>query len=290
VSPNHPDEDFKKSAFVPCGPTQEQSTGWVPPRGHEHGALVERVAGATIVKLMIETKSVPGHALREAADAKAKEIEAATGRKPGKKETRDIMDELLLSMLPKAFAKRSTVTGWITLDGFLILDTASQSRADAFISELFKTTDGLTVSPLQTTTAPQAAMTQWMLAETADEWPNNLNVERECVLKSQGEDAAIVKFTKHHLSNPDVRKHVTEGKLPTELALSWDGRIAFVLTDALRLKKVQYLDGVMDESGTDKMEDRFDADVTLATGLLGTLLDDLIYALGGEMDQEGGAA
>jgi recombination associated protein RdgC len=46
VSPNHPDEDFKKSAFVPCGPTQEQSTGWVPPRGHEHGALVGRVVGA----------------------------------------------------------------------------------------------------------------------------------------------------------------------------------------------------------------------------------------------------
>jgi recombination associated protein RdgC len=47
----------------------------------------------------------------------------------------------------------------------------------------------------------------------------------------------------------------------------------------------------MDESGTDKNEDRFDADVTLATGLLGPLLDDLIYALGGEFaDSEGGAA
>jgi recombination associated protein RdgC len=50
----------------------------------------------------------------------------------------------------------------------------------------------------------------------------------------------------------------------------------------LQLKKVQFLDGVMDESGTDKKEDRFDSDVVLATGLLGPLLDSLIEALGGE--------
>ncbi len=39
----------------------------------------------------------------------------------------------------------------------------------------------------------------------------------------------------------------------------------------------------MDESGTDKNEDRFDADVALSTGLLGPLIDSLIDALGGEM-------
>jgi len=47
---------------------------------------------------------------------------------------------------------------------------------------------------------------------------------------------------------------------------------------------VQFLDGVMDESGTDKNEDRFDGDVALSTGLLGPLLDSLIEALGGEME------
>lgn len=40
----------------------------------------------------------------------------------------------------------------------------------------------------------------------------------------------------------------------------------------------------MDESGTDKKEDRFDADVALSTGLLGPLIDSLIDALGGEME------
>jgi len=148
---------------------------------------------------------------------------------------------------------------------------------------------GLSVSLIQTVTSPQAAMTQWLLAPTPDEWPSDLTVERETVLKSTGEDAASVRFTRHHLANDDVRKHVLEGKLPTQLALSWDGRVAFVLTDTLQLKKVQYLDGVMDESG-DKNEDRFDADVALSTGLLGPLIDSLIEALGGEMELGAAAA
>jgi recombination associated protein RdgC len=166
----------------------------------------------------------------------------------------------------------------------LVLNAGSQGKADEVMSALMNVLAGLSVSLIQTVTSPQAAMTQWLLAPTEDEWPADLTVERETVLKSTGEDAASVRFTRHHLANDDVRKHVMEGKLPTQLALSWDGRVAFVLTETLQLKKVQFLDGVMDESGTDKNEDRFDGDVALSTGLLGPLLDSLIEALGGEME------
>ncbi len=36
--------------------------------------------------------------------------------------------------------------------------------------------------------------------------------------------------------------------------------------------------------GTDKDEDRFDSDVALATGLLSPLLEQLVEALGGELE------
>ncbi len=270
--------------FVECGASQEKSVGWIPPRGQAHGPLVESVAGQWIMKLMVESKAVPGNVVRRKADERIAEIEAATGRKPGKKEKRDLMDDILLSLLPQAFARQSTVTVWMDLDNRrLVLNAGSQGKADEVMSALMNVMAGLSVSLIQTLTSPQAAMTQWLLAATPDEWPGDLTVERETVLKSTGEDAASVRFTRHHLANDDVRKHVLEGKLPTQLALSWDGRVAFVLTETLQLKKVQYLDGVMDDSGTDKNEDRFDADVALATGLLGPLIDSLIEALGGEM-------
>ena len=59
--------------------------------------------------------------------------------------------------------------------------------------------------------------------------------------------------------------------------------MAFVLTETLQLKKLRFLDGVMDSSGHDKDEDRFDADVALSTGLLSPMLGCLIEALGGEL-------
>lgn len=275
---------LEPAQFVECGASQEKSVGWIPPRGEAYGQLVESVGGQWIVKLMIESKAVPGNVVRRKADERIAEIEAATGRKPGKKEKRDLMDDVLLSLLPQAFARQSTVVVWMDLENRrLVLNAGSQGKADEVMSALMNVLAGLSVSLIQTVTSPQAAMTQWLLAPTEDEWPADLTVERETVLKSTGEDAASVRFTRHHLANDDVRKHVMEGKLPTQLALSWDGRVAFVLTETLQLKKVQFLDGVMDESGTDKNEDRFDGDVALSTGLLGPLLDSLIEALGGEM-------
>ena len=275
---------LEPAQFVECGASQDKSIGWIPPRGEAYGPLIESVGGQWIVKLMIESKAVPGNVVRRKADERIAEIEAATGRKPGKKEKREIMDDALMSLLPQAFARQSTVVVWMDLENRrLVLNSGSQGKADEVISALMNVLGGLSVSLIQTVTSPQAAMTQWLLAPSEDEWPADLTVERETVLKS-GEDAASVRFTRHHLANDDVRKHVMEGKLPTQLALSWDGRVAFVLTDTLQLKKVQFLDGVMDESGTDKNEDRFDGDVALSTGLLGPLLDSLIEALGGEME------
>lgn len=282
---------LEPAQFVECGASQEKSVGWIPPRGEAYGPLVESVGGQWIMKLMIESKAVPGNVVRRKLDERVSEIEAATGRKPGKKEKRDLQDDILLSLLPQAFARQSTVIVWMDLENRrLVLNSGSQGKADEVMSALMNVLAGLSVTLIQTVTSPQAAMTQWLLAPTEDEWPADLTVERETVLKSTGEDAASVRFTRHHLANDDVRKHVLEGKLPTQLALSWDGRVAFVLTETLQLKKVQFLDGVMDESGTDKNEDRFDADVALSTGLLGPVIDSLIEALGGEMEIGAGQA
>jgi recombination associated protein RdgC len=71
--------------------------------------------------------------------------------------------------------------------------------------------------------------------------------------------------------------------LPTQLALSWDGRVSFNLTELLQLKKVKFLDGDPDAALPETAEERFDADIALATGMLAPLLDALIEVLGGEL-------
>lgn len=280
------EEALAREPFAECGATQQKSSGWVPPRGQDHGALVEVVDGQWIARLAIETKAVPGEAVRRRAQAVIDEIERSSGRKPGRKETRDIRDDALLALLPQAFPRRSQVTLWLDpRRRLLLLDAASPGKADEVISSLVRVAGGgFAIALLQTRQTPQAAMAAWLLARSADELPEAFHVERDCELKGSGEQPAVVRFSRHDLATEEVRRHVSEGKLPTRLALSWQGRVGFTLTQALELRKIAYLEGVFEDAPSDGEEDRFDADVALATGELGQLIDDLVETLGGELE------
>ena len=268
--------------FRPCGATQDKSVGWVEPRGEAHGPLVESVAGQRILKLMIESKSVPGEKVRKKAQEEADHIEATTGRKPGKKEMKALREDALLALLPQAFERQVAVLVWIDFEnGWICTDASSQGKLDEVVTALVRAFDGLVITLLQTTVTPATAMTQWLLATDPEDWPKGIAIERECELKSHDEEKSVVKFNRHNLSIDAVRQHITEGKLPTRVALSWEGRIGFVFTESLHLKKINFLEGVFD-GRPDEGESGFDADVALATGELQKLLPELVAALGGE--------
>lgn len=276
------EEALAAMPFEPCGATQDQSMGWVPPRGQAHGALVELVGGHRILRFQIETKAVPGSVIKRHLDERVAQIEAQEGRKPGRKESRELRDEIVQELLPMAFAKTASVMVWMDLQaGRLILDTSSQARADAVITALVKGLDGLQLSPLNTQMSPQAAMTAW-LSGSADDWPAHFAPGREVELKSADELKSVVKFTRHHLDEEQMRLHISQGKLPTKLALDWDGRVSFVLTESTVLSKIAFLDGVFEDNASAEDEGGFDADVAIATGELSALINDLTAALGGE--------
>lgn len=264
--------------FNPCGPTQEESSGWAPPCNQEHAALVESIAGARILKFQIERKAVPGPVVKRRLEERVAEIEAKEGRKPGRRESRELRDEIVQQLLPMAFARTITVLVWFDpAHARLVLDCASQASADLVITALVRALPGLRVAPLDTQVSPLAAMTQW-LTGTADDWPARLAPGREVELKSGDEMNSVIKFTRHHLDDEEMRRHIKQGKLPTKLALDWDGRVSFVLTEGGQLRKLAFLDGVFAADH----EGGFDADIAISTGELSALITDLTAALGGE--------
>lgn len=277
------EEALAKMPFEPCGPTQEKAMGWVPPRGNQHGALVELVGGHRILRFVIESKGVPGSVVKRHLEERVAQIEAKEGRKPGRKESRDLRDEIVHDLLPMAFAKTSTVMVWLDLQaGRLVLDTSSQGKADEIITALVKGLDGLQLSPFNTQVSPQAAMTAW-LTGSADDWPAHFAPGQEVELKSADEMKSVVKFTRHHLDDEQMRLHISQGKLPTKLALDWEGRVLFVLSESTVLSKVAFLDGVFEDNASAEDNGGFDADAAIATGELGALITDLTTALGGEL-------
>jgi recombination associated protein RdgC len=270
--------------FVECGASQEKSVGWVAPRGEAHGALVEVVGGQWLLKLMVEVKVVPGSVVKRRVQEQVEQITATTGRKPGKKETRELRDDARNALLPMAFAKQGTVQVWIDPQaGLLLLDAGSQARADEVMTCLVKAVDGLAVQLINTQTSPGAAMSGWLSSREA---PAGFSVDRECELKAADESKAVVRYTRHALDTEEVSQHIAMGKVPTRLALTWDDRVSFVLTEVLQLKKIAFLDVVFEgapASPGDGKDDNFDADAAIATGELAKLIPDLLEALGGEM-------
>ncbi|WP_394755293.1 recombination-associated protein RdgC [Rhodoferax sp.] len=274
------EEGLVSDRFIECGASQEKSVGWIEPRGEAHGPLLEAVNGQLILKLMVETRALPGSVVTRKVKERVAQIEASTGRKPGKKETRDLKDDIRLELLPLAFTKQATVLVWIDPQArWLVIDASSQARADEVVTMLVKSLPGLAVTLLNTQVSPTAAMSEWLLSQ---EPPTGFTVDRECELKAADESKAVVRYARHPLDTEEVKQHVAGGKLPTRLALTWDSRVSFVLTEGLQLKKLTFLEVVFEGTAAGK-DDGFDADTAIATGELRKLLPDLLEALGGEV-------
>lgn len=275
------------AAFVECGPTQPASAGWAAPRGVAHAPLLEVVSGQWLLRLMTEQRVLPSAVVKRRTEERAVQIELATGRKPGKKQMKELKDEVVLDLLPLAFTKQAAINVWLSpAQRLLMIDASSAAKADAVVTHLVKALDGLAVTPLHTVQSATAAMSEWL---ATGEPPAAFSVDRECQLKSADEMKSVVRYARHALDIEEVRQHIATGKVPTQLALTWRGRVSLLLTDTMQVKKLAFLDGVFEGAKPGK-DEAFDADSAIATGELGQLIPDLIDALGGEHEIGTGSA
>lgn len=276
------EEALQSQRFMPCGASQEKSVGWAPPRGEEHGPLIESVDGQWLLEFMIEAKTLPGSVVRRKLQERLAHIEATEGRKPGKKEQKELKEDIARELLPMAFSRHARITVWIDRDHRrLVVNASNAARADEVVSSLVQALSGFGVNLIHTQMEPAAAMSGWLHSQ---EPPAEFSIDRECELKATDESKAVVRYAKHALDIDEVRQHIENGKRATRLAMTWDDRISFELTEGMQLRKLVFLEGTDQASPGDKKEDDFDADVAIATGELSGLLPALIDALGGEQE------
>lgn len=285
------EERLAAGRFAECAATQIESAGWVEPRGERHGALAESIGGHWMLALCTESKAVPGAVVRRQLEEQLLKIEAETGRRPKGKQAKELKEQIVHTLLPRAFAKRASIPVWIDVAGRLVvIGAASTKKADAVVTRLVELLGGgIVMRPLQTELSPATAMSAWLSDKQA---PAGFSIDRDCELKQPDSEKAAVRYARHTLDIDEVAEHIAQGKLPTQLAMTWSSRVSFVLTETMTLKKVKLLDVVLEGAGsTGNREDKgFDADVAITTGELGPLIVDLVGALGGELQRGTGAA
>lgn len=269
--------------FSPVGSQDVSRTGWVSPLVDDSDMLVHNAGGQLLLKIRKEEKILPSAVIAKGVAEKVAKLEAEQSRKLKKTERDSIKDEVLHSLLPRAFTKDSFTQIWIdTKNSRIIVDAASASKAEDALALLRKTLGSLQVVPLTLESPIELTLTEWV---RAGDLPAGFALGDQATLKDLLEDGGVLKSQKQDLVSDEIATHIAAGKLVTELALDWQERIQFTLTDAAAIKRIRFSDVLTQQNNDIDREDvaqRADADWLLMTGELSALIGDLVAALGGE--------
>ncbi|MCR9105461.1 MAG: recombination-associated protein RdgC [Gammaproteobacteria bacterium] len=269
--------------FEPCAKSQSQSMGWVPPLGEPAQELVHAAAGRFLLKLKREDKLLPSTVVREQLDEKVQAIEAEQGRKVYRKERLNMKDEIVQDCLPRAFSRSSHTYAYIdTRANWIFVDTVSAARAEELLNLLRDAIGTFPVLLPQVKDAPMVSMTHWLLHRSV---PEDVELGTECELREPGEEGGIVRCRGVDLLSEEVETHLHAGKQVARLAISWDERVALVLSEDLCLRRLKFAEELMKENEDIPEADhaaRLDADFALMSDAVTSLQERVLALFGGE--------
>lgn len=283
LSADEMEKQLSALSFTPCGSQDMAKTGWVSPMGSRSDALTHTVNGQIVICARKEEKILPSPVLKQELQAKIERLEGEQHRKLKKTEKDSLKDEVLHSLLPRAFSRFNQTFLWIdTVNDLIMVDAASAKRAEDTLALLRKSLGSLPVVPLTLETPIELTLTEWVRAKTL---PAGFALMDEAELKAILEDGGVIRCKKQDLFSDEIAVHIEAGKLVTKLALDWQERVQLVLSDDGSLKRLKFSETLREQNDDIDREDfaqRFDADFILMTSELAALIKNLIEALGGE--------
>lgn len=278
-------EAMEAEQIPPAMKTESVVTGWVPPR--DKGALIEMIGKQFLIALGYEKKLLPSSVVNQFVKAKVEEITEQQGFKPGRKQIKDIKENVTDELMPRAFSVTSKTIVWIDLlNGWIVVNSASQVKQDDVLTLILKSMPFLTIGSLHVKHSPTTSMTHWL--ESGDA-PYGFTVDTDTEMRSNGDNVQKVRYVNHTPEIADVVRQVASGKQCTALSMTWKDRISFSLTESLIIKKITPLDILKESDEVLNDIERFNADFTLMSGELNGLLCDLTESLGGFQEEKNAA-
>lgn len=275
-------ELLAEQAFTPCGSQDFNRSGWEPPLGRHGSEFVHSTGGYMMVCLKRQDKLLPAAVINEALEEKALEFEERESRKLPRKEHQSLKDEIIFSLLPKAFARSSLQFAYISpKDKLLVVDASSEKRAEEFVSQLREALGTLSVIPLVAKNLPVDVMTRWLHDGRASA---QFELGEECELRDNADIKSIIRCKNQNLVASEIVSHLKTGMHISKLAVSWQDRIECLIDEKLSIKRLRFSDLVHEkvaEVEADDVAQHFDVDFSIMTLELSSFLRDLIEVMGG---------
>ncbi len=277
---------LKPLAFTPCLPSLPHSFGFIPPTGELESdmPLVRDVGGCFMLCLQGEEKILPATVVNQHVAARVKHIEKEEGRRVRQKEKLNIKDDMIITLMPRAFTKLSTIYAYIdTHNNWLIINSTSAARYEKFIA-LFKKCfdDELELKVLEIKDiAP--TLTRHLVANN---FPTEFDVQEKAVFQDPNQENRIIRCQHQDLYADSMMSLIKDGCRVKQITFTWHDRITFSLTDDMTLLGVSYEDELLESAkdlDLETKEQAFDANMMIMTKSLSHLIYDLTGFLTGEM-------
>lgn len=271
--------------FTPCGSQDKLAMGWVAPLGPQAQSLLHVSQGQFLICARKEEKMLPATVIKQALEAKVHKLETEQQRRLKKTEKDSLKDEVIHSLLPRAFSRYSQTWLWIdTQNQRIIVDSASAKKAEDILALLRKSLGSLPVVPLTLQTPAEITLTEWVRSGSP---VAGFALLDEAELKAPLEEGGVIRCKKQELVCDEIAHHIESGKRVTKVGLDWQERIQFLLNEDASVKRLKFSDTLREQNDDISREEadlRFDADFVLMTGELAALTDALVDALGGESE------
>jgi recombination associated protein RdgC len=258
------EEALGEHRLRPCGPLEMGTRGFVPPVGRgEDAAMTHVVNACTLMTVGGEEKLLPAAVVNDELQRKVQKIAEEEGRKVGGRERKRIKEDLLTELLPRAFVRSSRMSAYVDRKGgWLVLDTASRKSAENALTQVREALGSFPAVPLAPEEGPRVLMTDWLANGNL---PGGLALGDECELRDPATaTGAIARCRRQDLDAEEVKEHLRNGKQVFQLGLVFDDRIGFVLGEDLVVRKLKFLDAVLDELGDSQQDAAAEMDARFA--------------------------
>lgn len=244
--------------------------------------FVHQCDGHILLRLVRDQAVVPPAQLQQLLASKVEAIEHQQGRALKKKEKEAIKEDILATLLPHAYTKRTSTYLWYQPSSGLMAVFAKGKAADDMLAMLRKTIGSLPALPIAVKNPPEVTMTTWLQEATI---PAGFLLEDQAELRSAMQHGGIARFKQQDLMTDEVKNHLVKDKLVTKLSLNWGDTVSFTLSDDLSITGMKWSDELMEKNDDINDENplsRLDADIALLAGEMSNFVPALLDALGGE--------
>ncbi len=242
-----------KDHIKPCGDLEMVSRGWVSPFGADHPVHAWQSGEALLIALGAEEKLLPAAVINHHLSERLQRIESEEGRKPGRKQQMDMKQQITAELLPRAFVKPATLQAWIDKRlNLIVVDTASQSKAEELISQLRQSLGSLPASAFGPSSAVAKTLTTWVTQGGGDA---GFTLADEIVLETLDETKGVIRGRNIEQLQSQMQKHIDNGYLVTQLGLNYNDRVELVLGHDLGIRKIRFTDTVLDQMDALEIDD-----------------------------------